>query len=100
MVVNLVICLVVYFLGHLTPVLEQVSQGPGQFPLVHFMAQLFDYILPGLDLFDLGPIVVRDAPPPTGTFSFYVGVVSLYAVLYSTIALLFGLILFEDRDLA
>ena len=44
--------------------------------------------------------VSRKTPPPTGDFTIYVGMVSLYAVLYTTIALLVGLILFEDRDLA
>lgn len=98
MIVNLVICLVVFFLGHLTPVLSQVSQA--RFALVHFVAQLFDTLLPGLDLFNLGPAISRDTPLPSGPFAVYVGMVALYAVLYSSIALLFGLILFEDRDLA
>lgn len=97
MIVNLVICLVVFFLGHLTPILEQVSQNKA---LIQFMAQLFDTLLPSLDLFSLGPVIARDDPPALGPFSVYVGMVSVYAMLYTTIALLFGLILFEDRDLA
>jgi ABC-type transport system involved in multi-copper enzyme maturation permease subunit len=98
MVVNLVTCLVIFLLGHLTPVLEEVSRT--RFALVHFMAQLFDTLLPGLELFNIGPALTRDILPPAGDFALYVGSVLGYAVLYTTIALLFGLILFEDRDLA
>jgi hypothetical protein len=98
MVVNVVSCLVIFFLGHLTPLLVQASQGSIQ--MVKFMAQLFDTVLPGLEFFDVGPAIVRDTPPPLAEFSAYVGSVALYAALYTGIALLFGLILFEDRDLA
>lgn len=98
MVVNLVMCLVIFFLGHLAPVLKDASQGKPR--LVPFVAQLIDYLTPALELFNLGPVIVRDTPPPTGDFSIYIGMVSLYAALYTTIALLVGLILFEDRDLA
>jgi hypothetical protein len=99
MVVNLVTCLVVFFLGHLTHVLVQVS-AIGRFKLVNFMARFFENVLPGLEYFDIGPVIVRDVPPDPAKFLFYIGSVVLYAVLYSVIALLFGLILFEDRDLA
>src|SRR5262249_29207172 len=41
MVVNIPICMVFYFLGHLTPILIQVSRGRGgAFRLVEFMAQV------------------------------------------------------------
>jgi ABC-type transport system involved in multi-copper enzyme maturation permease subunit len=101
MVVNIPICIVFYFLGHLTPILIQVSRGRGgAFRLVEFMAQVFDTVLPGLEHFSLGAVIVRDAPLPAGQFALYTGTVSLYAVMYTAIALLFGLILFEDRDLA
>jgi ABC-type transport system involved in multi-copper enzyme maturation permease subunit len=98
MIVNLTVCLVMFFLGHLAPVLQQVSQG--RFALVKFVADVIYYFVPALESFDLSAIVVRDSPPPTDQFGMYVGMVTLYAVIYSTIALLFGLILFEDRDLA
>jgi hypothetical protein len=98
MVANIVICLVVFFLGHLTQVLVQVSRG--RFELVNFMAKVFDTVLPGLAFFDVGPIIARDVPPDAWGFSLYIGSVVAYAVLYTIIALLFGLILFEDRDLA
>jgi hypothetical protein len=98
MVVNLVICLLVFFLGHLTQVLVQVSEK--RYALVNFVAKVFDNLLPGLEYFDLGPLLARDVPPPALDFHLYIGYVLGYAILYTTIALLFGLILFEDRDLA
>ena len=91
-------CLLVFFLGHLTHVLVVVSSGRNT--LVNFIARFFDNVLPGLEYFDLGSVHVRDALPDPGVLYAYVGSVCFYAVLYSTIALLFGLILFEDRDLA
>jgi hypothetical protein len=98
MVVNLVTCFVIFLLGHLSQVLVQVSEQ--RYPLVNFAAQFFDALLPGLEYFDFGAVIVRDVAPKPELFLAYVGSVALYAVLYSTIALLFGLILFEDRDLA
>jgi ABC-type transport system involved in multi-copper enzyme maturation permease subunit len=104
MVVNLVICLVFFFLGHLAPVLVQVSQAleqqGGALTLVSFLAQLFDKLLPALEFFSTSQVVIRETPLDLGPFAAYVGSVLVYAGLYSAIALLVGLILFEDRDLA
>lgn len=98
MVINIVVCLGVYFLGHLTPIMTEVSQN--QYALVYFVAQLFETLLPGLDLFDVGTAIVREVHLPMGEYALYSLQVTFYAVVYTTIALLFGLILFEDRDLA
>jgi ABC-type transport system involved in multi-copper enzyme maturation permease subunit len=98
MVVNLVTCLLVFFLGHLTHVLVVVSSGRNT--LVNFIARFFDNVLPGLEYFDYGPVVIRDVGFDPRAFLIYLGSIVAYAVLYSIIALLFGLILFEDRDLA
>jgi len=98
MIVNTLVCLGVYFLGHLTPVLTAISRG--RYPLIRFVANVFDTVLPALDQFDMGSAVVRYAPLPPGPFALYTVEVTLYAVIYTAVALLFGLILFEDRDLA
>jgi ABC-type transport system involved in multi-copper enzyme maturation permease subunit len=107
MVVNLTTVLVVYFLAHLTPVLVAIGQkAKGDQPgspvanMLNFMAQLFDTILPGLEFFRVGPALVSDTPLPAGEFTRYIGSVTAYGLLYTSIVLLFGLILFEDRDLA
>ncbi|MCI0376630.1 MAG: ABC transporter permease [Gemmataceae bacterium] len=98
MIVTLTVCMLVYLLGHLTPVMTEVTRGG--LPLVYFVAQLFDTVLPGLDLFDTGSAVIRDLPLPIGEYAVYTANVALYGITYTAIALLFGLILFEDRDLA
>jgi ABC-type transport system involved in multi-copper enzyme maturation permease subunit len=97
MVVNITMCLVIYFLGHLAPIMTEVSQ---HLPLVHFFAQLFELLLPGLAMFDVSSAIVRDVPLDPGRYSLYTFNVALYASMYTAIALLAGLILFEDRDVA
>src|ERR1019366_3369012 len=96
MVVNVSMCLVVYFLGHLTPIMTEVSKNP----LIRFFAQLFELLLPGLDLFDVGTAIIRDVPLDPQRYAIYTLNVALYALIYTAIAILAGLILFEDRDVA
>jgi ABC-type transport system involved in multi-copper enzyme maturation permease subunit len=98
MVVNLTMCLMVYLLGHLTPIMTEVTRQ--DYALVSFVAQLFETLLPGLDLFDVGSSIIRDLPLDPVNYSIYTVNVALYALTYTAIALLVGLILFEDRDLA
>ena len=98
LIVNLISCLVIFFLGHLTHTLAQVSEN--KYKLVNFVAKTFETILPGLDKFDLSALIAKDTPTEVSHLWIYVGSVFLYAFVYSTIALVFGLILFEDRDLA
>ncbi len=104
-IINLVVCLVIYFLGHLAPVIVRVTQAPAQrdnsaVGLVRFFGNVFDTLLPALDFFSVGPAIIREAPLALGDFAVYVLVVSGYAVIYTLIALIVGLLLFEDRDLA
>jgi hypothetical protein len=107
MVVNLTTVLVVFFLAHLTPVLlgiarkAQAASPDSPVPrLLGFVAQVFDTVLPDLSAFSMDPALLSDAPPPAELFARYVGAVTLYGLVYTGIVLLFGLILFEDRDLA
>ncbi len=101
MLVNLVVCIAIFFLGHLSPVLvEATGQGVKQGnvnELVSFMAQLFAWILPGLEFFNAGPSISTGAVIP---WMQYVIPALGYCVLYSGAALLFAFLLFEDRDLA
>jgi ABC-type transport system involved in multi-copper enzyme maturation permease subunit len=97
-VVTLPFVIIIFFLGHLAPIMTEVTQN--QFALVHFVAQLFETVLPSLNLFDVGSALIRDMPLPPGEYAMYAANVTLYALIYTCIALLFGLILFEDRDLA
>ena len=107
MVVNLLAVVVIFFLAHLAPVLVSIGfQAKKTNPdmavsqILYFMAQLFDLVLPNLESFRLEPALLNETPIAPGDFAKYLASVSLYGVLYTTIVLLFGLILFEDRDLA
>jgi hypothetical protein len=106
MVINLVLCLLLFFLGHLsTPlveVTERIRQSGGGIAsnLANFLAQLVDKIVPSLGFFSNAPAVIRESALDAGAFAIYVSSVLGYAAMYTAIALLFGLILFEDRDLA
>lgn len=102
-VINIVLCLAIYFLGHLAPVIVQVTQSSGggtAMGLVGFLGQLFDVLLPALEFFNMGPAIIRESPLDLWQFAGYVATVFGYAILYTAIALLVGLLLFEDRDLA
>jgi len=104
-VVNLVIVLFVYLFGNLAPVVVRVSQQSGDGNpvakrLVGFLAQLFDTLLPALEFFNMGPAIIRDTPLDLFAFAAYVATVFGYALIYTAIALVIGLLLFEDRDLA
>lgn len=103
-VVNIVICLVVYFLGHLSPVVVQATQqvqGAGiGVGLIGFLGQLFNVILPDLESFNMGRAIIRESPLSLWDFAIYVVTVLGYSGLYTAIALFVGLLLFEDRDLA
>ncbi len=97
MLPNLVVCILIFFLGHLSPVLIEVSDQGRANELIAFMAKLFGAILPGLEYFNAGPSISTGAVIPWFT---YVLPVLGYTMLYSGAALLFAFLLFEDRDLA
>jgi len=64
--------------------------------IVHFVGQLLATILPVLENFNIQAAISAgwEVPLP------YLFWALLYCLLYSTIAMFFALILFEDRDLA
>ena len=65
-VVNLVLCLLIYFLGHLAPFVVQVTEsasgGTVGVGLVGFLGKLFDVLLPALEFFNMGPAIIRETP--------------------------------------
>lgn len=94
MLPNLVICSAVYVLGHLVPLL--LTSSMGRFEIVGFVARLFTTILPVLDHFNIQAAISAGKEIPLELLLWD----GLYCVLYSTVAMLFALLLFEDRDLA
>ena len=94
MLPNLVICGSIYALGHLVPTL--VNSAVGQLEYVPFVANLLATVLPMLEHF-----TVYGAISTGKMISWeYVGWAGLYCLLYSTLAMLVALLLFEERDLA
>lgn len=98
MLVNLITCIAVFFLGHLTPVLvEATAQGQQSNELVKFMAKLFAFVLPMLEFFNASPSIATGAMI---SWTAYVLPALLYCIMYSGAALLFAFLLFENRDVA
>jgi ABC-type transport system involved in multi-copper enzyme maturation permease subunit len=94
MMANLIICASIYVLGHLVPVLA--NSAVGQIEFVRFVANLLAAILPVLDHFNISAGISTGQEVP-GSYIAWSGV---YCVLYSAVAMLLALLLFEDRDLA
>ena len=90
---NFVICFCIYVLGHLTPLIVQSSLP---FAPVLFIGQFIATILPVLEHFNIQAAVAAGTAVPLE----YMAWAFVYCLLYSTIALLLALLLFEDRDLA
>ncbi len=96
MLANFIICFSIYVIGHLTPLLVQVSVEGKMFEAVVFVAQLLSTLFPVLDHFSIEAAVAAGVPVPYT----YLGWALVYTVIYGMIALLLALVLFEDRDLA
>jgi ABC-type transport system involved in multi-copper enzyme maturation permease subunit len=94
MVVNIVSCLAIFVVGHLTPVL--VHAGVLKIEFVQFMARLIATILPSLEVFNIQAAVATDRMIPPN----YISTSAAYSVCYCAAAILLAFILFEDRDLA
>jgi ABC-type transport system involved in multi-copper enzyme maturation permease subunit len=91
---NLIIVGSIYALGHLGPLIVQSSVGQNEF--VAFFGQLIALVLPVLDHFNIQAAVAGGKHVPAD----YLAWALLYCALYSAVAMLLALILFEDRDLA
>jgi hypothetical protein len=94
MLANLVICTSIYVLGHLVPMLANSSVDKLEF--VSFIAQLTATVLPVLDHLNIQAAVATGVAVPLD----YLGWALLYSVLYSSVAMLLALFMFEGRDLA
>lgn len=94
LVVNLIVCLFVFFFGRLTPVLTSQADQPR---LVGFVAQVFGVLFPSLHYYDQGPTLASGVLKVPWSYVFHAWT---HGLIYMSIALLFGLILFEDRDVA
>ena len=94
MLANFVTMFSVYVLGHLTPLIVHSSWG-GLEPVV-FIGRLIATVVPVLDHFNIQAAVAAGVTVPQ---SYLLGSL-IYCILYSSMAMLLALVLFEDRDLA
>jgi ABC-type transport system involved in multi-copper enzyme maturation permease subunit len=94
MVVNIVTCMTIFIIGHLTPVLVQTVFQ--KLEPVKFMAQTIATLLPSLEIFNTQAVVATGRIIPAN----YLGYSALYCAAYCSAAILLAFILFEDRDLA
>jgi len=94
MVVNMVTCLAIFVVGHLTPIL--VRGNLGRLELVTFLARVIATILPAVENYNVEAAIVTRSVVPAS----YVGFAALYSAAYVAAAVLLAFILFEDRDLA
>ncbi|HEY2412031.1 MAG TPA: ABC transporter permease subunit [Pirellulaceae bacterium] len=95
-IANFLISFAIYVLGHLTPLLVQSQVVAQQLPPVVFFGRLIATVLPVLDHFNIQASVAAGVPVPMQ----YLVWSLVYCGLYSAIAMLLALTLFEDRDLA
>jgi len=95
-IANFLISFAIYVLGHLTPLLVQSQVVAQQLPPVVFFGRLIATVLPVLDHFNIQASVAAGVPVPLQYLLWSL----VYCALYSAIAMLLALTLFEDRDLA
>lgn len=91
---NFLICFTVYVLGHLVPLISQATLM--RFEIVKFFGQLISAVFPNLEAFDIQSAIAGGLAVPYQ----YLAMSALYCLLFSLVALLLALIMFEDRDLA
>lgn len=91
---NFSICLIVYMLGHLTPLL--VESSAAGFDIIQFFGQLIATVFPNLENFNVEAAIAKGIYVPFE----YLSWAFLYCLIYSVIAMLLALLMFEDRDLA
>ena len=98
MLANIVCCISIFLLGHLIPYLPQfVSQfTQGKYEIVDFITNVMAAVLPVLGHFSIESSIGANQSLPLT----YLGISTIYCVLYCTAALVIALLMFEDRDLA
>jgi ABC-type transport system involved in multi-copper enzyme maturation permease subunit len=96
MMANLSICFTIYIVGHLLPLLVMSKKVSDPYGIIQFMGQFFAVVLPVLEHFNIYAAIAGGVEVPWD----YLAWALAYCVLYSGVAMLFALVLFEDRDLA
>ncbi len=92
---NLTICLTIYVLGHIVPMIV-ASDAVANMPIIGFFASLVCAFLPILDHFNMETAIAMNRSVGLD----YILCAGVYSVLFAGVAMLLSLALFEDRDLA
>lgn len=92
---NLTICLTIYVLGHIVPMVV-ASDTVANMPIIGFFANLVCAFLPILDHFNMETAIAMNRSVDW-TYVLNAGV---YSLLFACVAMMLSLALFEDRDLA
>jgi ABC-type transport system involved in multi-copper enzyme maturation permease subunit len=96
MLANLSISFTIYLVGHLLPLLVISKKVSDPYGIIQFMGQFFAIVLPVLEHFNIYAAIAGGATVE----GIYLAWALAYCALYSCIAMLFALLLFEERDLA
>ena len=97
MAVNMITCMTIFIVGHLTPALVAAgANAPQGMELVLFFARIIASVLPALQVFKIDEHIATDTLTP----AIYVAWSGAYSLVYSLMAILLAFFLFEDRDLA
>lgn len=92
---NLTICLTIYVLGHIVPMIV-ASDAVANMPIIGFFASLVCAFLPILDHFNMETAIAMNRSVGMD----YIIIAGVYSVLFAGVAMMLSLTLFEDRDLA
>lgn len=105
MMVTLPVIATIFFLAHLAPVLVSTTGGSGDAggagvaQMLRFTVGAFHAVLPDLELFRVNIAILGDSQLSVGGYWLHVAWAVVYAVIYGSVPLLLGLVLFEGRDL-
>ncbi len=85
---------VIYFVGHLSADMKQLTQHLDS-SFVKWTTEIFYYMLPNLDYFNVKREVVHNIPIDTSFYFFAI----IYAIAYIIVALFISILVFEKRDM-
>lgn len=91
---NLTICLTIYVLGHIVPMIVATDTVVNM-PIIGFFASLVCAFLPILDHFNMETAIAMNRSVGWD----YILLSGVYSVLFACVAMMLSLLLFEDRDL-
>ena len=92
---NLTICLTIYVLGHIVPMIA-ASNAVVDLPIIGFFANLICTFLPILDHFNMETAIAMNRSVNWA----YVGSAGVYSLLFACVSMCLSMLLFTDRDLA